>query len=254
MSRAMVAEAERAPAPEGAAMSLLEHLDELRRRLVRVAAGLAVGFALCYWQADALMDWCQAPYLKVAHEPLSVMAVSEAFFVKIRLAFVASLFLVSPWTAWQAWLFVRPALYAPERRFALPFLFSVAGFFLLGGWFGYRVGLPYMLHFLLGEAAEGFDVTVRAESYVSTFTSVILGLGLVFEAPVLAAVLARLGLLDHAWLARKIRPAILVIAILAAIITPSGDIPTMLVFAVPMLGLYVLSMGVAWAFRRRGAP
>lgn len=235
----------------GAPMSLLEHLDELRRRLVRVAIGGTVAFLLCWWQAEALMTWCQAPYMKVAGEPLSVMAVSEAFFVKVRVAFVAAIFLSSPWTAWQAWCFVRPALYERERRLALPFLASVAGFFIAGGAFGYYVGLPFMLEFLLGQAAEGFELDIRAENYVSTFTSVLLGLGLVFETPVVAALLARFGVIDHRWLLRKIRPAIIIITILAAVITPSGDIPTLLIFALPMMGLYGLSIGVAWACARR---
>lgn len=255
---AMTPEAARAAIPDPAApgdggspMSLLEHLDELRRRLVRVALGVAAAFLLCWWQADLLMGWCQAPYVKVTGVPLSVMAVTEAFFVKMRVAFVASLFLSSPWTAWQAWCFVRPALFEPERRLALPFLSSVAGFFLAGGAFGYFVGLPFMLSFLLGQAADGFDLNVRAESYVSTFTSVLLGLGLVFETPVIAALLARFGLIDHRWLLSKIRPAILIITVLAALITPSGDIPTLLIFALPMLALYGISIGVAWAFARR---
>lgn len=235
----------------GAAMSLLDHLDELRRRLVRVAIGLMTGFLLCWWQADAILAWCQAPYLRIAHEPLSVMAVSEAFFVKVRLAFLASAFLCAPWMAWQAWCFIRPALYAKERRMAVPFMVSVAGFFIAGGAFGYYVGLPFMLQFLLGEASAGFELNIRAESYVSTFTSTLLGLGLVFEAPVLAALLSRMGLLDHLWLIKRFRPAILIITILAAVITPSGDIPTLLVFALPMLGLYGISIAVAWVFAKR---
>ncbi len=235
----------------GPAMALLEHLDELRRRLVRIAAGLALGFLLCWWQADAIFAWCQAPYLAVAHEPLSVIAVTEAFFVKVRVAFLASLFLTAPWTAWQAWGFISPALYAKERRMALPFLVGVAGFFLAGGAFGYYVGLPFMLEYLIGQAAQGLELDVRAESYISTVTSVLVGLGLVFEAPVLAALLARMGIIDHRWLAKRSRHALVIVTILAAVITPSGDIPTMLVFALPMMALYGLSIGVAWAFARR---
>jgi sec-independent protein translocase protein TatC len=236
-------------------MSLLEHLDELRKRLVRVGIGLAAGFLLCWWQADRLMHWCQLPYeAATGGHQLAVMAVSEAFFVKVRVAFMTAVFVTAPWTALQAWGFVKPALHQHERRMAIPFLVSVAGFFIAGGAFGYFVGLPFMLKFLLGQAAAGFEVHVRAESYVSTFTSTLLGLGAVFEAPVLAAILSRLGLLDWKWLLKKIRPAILIIFVLAAVITPSGDIPTMLVFATPMLALYLLSVGVAWMFARRRNP
>jgi sec-independent protein translocase protein TatC len=240
-----------APPPTGGAMSLMQHLDELRKRLVRIAIGVAAGFFLCWWQADLLMEWCQAPYRAVANHPLAVMAVAEAFFVKVHVAFGAALFLTAPWIAYQAWMFVSPGLYPRERRLAVPFIVLVSFFFLCGGAFGYFVGLPAMLDFLLKKAAVGFDVQVRAESYVSTFIRLIVGMGLVFEAPVLAALLARMGLLSAGFLIRKLRISIVVIAVLAAFITPSGDIPTMLVFAVPMLVLYLLSIGVAWVFARK---
>lgn len=243
-------DAKEAPAVAGH-MSLLQHLDELRRRLVRIGLGLAVAFTFCWWQADPLLAWCQAPYLAIAHEPLAVMAVAEAFFVKVRVAFVVALFASAPWTAFQAWAFIRPGLYPRERRLAIPFIALVSLFFIGGGAFGYYVGLPAMLRFLLGDAASGLQVIVRAESYVGTFVRLLVGMGLVFEAPVLAALLARMGFLSPGLLVRNLRYAIVIIAVLAALITPSGDIPTMLVFAVPMLLLYAFSIGVAAVFARR---
>jgi sec-independent protein translocase protein TatC len=234
----------------GAAMSLLGHLEELRRRLVATAIGVAVAFSLAYWKVDAVMEWCQGPYHKVTNEPLSVFAVSEAFFVKVRVAFLASLFLAAPWIVVQVWGFISPALYPRERRMAVPFIVAVSACFLAGGAFGYYVGLPVMLSFLLGQSSKGFELDIRAESYVSTLTTTLVGMGLVFEAPVLAAILARLGLVTAKGLASKLRHAILGVTVLAAVITPSGDIPTLLVFAVPMLLLYVVSIGVAWFFGR----
>ena len=239
--------------PVAGQMTLLQHLDELRKRLVRIAIGLGVAFMFCWWQADPLVAWCQAPYVAVAHEPLAVMAVAEAFFVKVRVAFVVALFASAPWTAFQVWSFIRPGLYPRERRLAIPFIVLVSLFFIAGGAFGYYVGLPAMLRFLLGDAASGFQVFVRAESYVSTFVRLLVGMGIVFEAPVLAALLARLGFLSPGILVKKLRYAIVIIAVLAALITPSGDIPTMLVFAVPMFGLYVFSIGVAYVFAKREA-
>ena len=244
-------EADETEGSAGERMPLLQHLDELRRRVVRTAIAIGVGFFLCWWKADLLVAWCQAPYERVVGEPLAIMAVSEAFFVKVRLAFLAALFLTAPWTAWQAWAFVAPGLYARERRLAVPFIVLVSAFFIAGGAFGYSIGLPAMLRFLLGEAAHGFDVVVRADSYVTTFTRLLAGMGLVFEAPVLAALLARMGLLTSGFLVRKLRHAVVIIAILAAFITPSGDIPTMLVFAAPMTVLYLLCIAVAWALERK---
>ena len=234
----------------GAAMSLLGHLEELRRRLVATALGVALGFGIAYWQVDPIMAWCQGPYRSVTDQPLSVFAVSEAFFVKVRVAFLASIFLAAPWIVVQAWGFISPALYPRERRLAVPFILAASACFLAGGAFGYYVGLPVMLSFLLGQASRGFELDIRAESYVSTLTTTLVGMGLVFEAPVLAAILARLGLVSAKGLASKLRHAILGVTVLAAIITPSGDIPTLLVFAVPMMLLYVLSIGVAWLFGR----
>jgi len=137
-----------------------------------------------------------------------------------------------------------------ERRLAVPFVLFTTLFFVAGGAFGYLVGLPAMLNFLLGQAAAGFEKSIRAEGYVETFSHLLLGMGAVFEAPVLAWFLARTGLLSAGWLVRVSRHAVIVIAVLAALITPSGDIPTMVIFALPMLVLYALSILVAWAAGR----
>jgi sec-independent protein translocase protein TatC len=232
-------------------MPFLAHLDEVRKRLLRVALGVVASFLLCWWQADRLLGWCIRPYSEIVPEPLAVLAVTEQFFVTVRVAFLASLFLAAPFTAWQLWAFVRPGLYPREKRMAVPFTLAVSGFFVAGGWFAYSVGLPAMLRFLLAPSAAGFARTISVSSYVSTFTGVVLGMGLVFETPVLAGLLARLGLLSPGFLLRKFRIAVVGIAFAAALITPSGDIPTMLVFAFPMLALYGVSIVVAWIFQRR---
>jgi sec-independent protein translocase protein TatC len=218
-----------------------------------MALGVAVAFSLCYWRVDDLMAWVEAPLRTVpelAGQRLSVFTVAEGFFIKIRVAFLAAIFLSSPWTLVQLWLFVRPGLYASERRLAIPFVLFTTAFFVAGGAFGYLVGLPAMLDFLLGTAAAGFEKNIRAEGYVQTFSRLLLGMGAVFEAPVLAWFLARLGLLSAGLLVRQARVAIVVIAVLAALITPSGDIPTMVIFALPMIVLYGLSILVAWAAGR----
>ena len=232
-------------------MSLLQHLDELRRRLTWASMGLAVAFLTCWWKADVLVEWCQAPYIAVAHSPLAVMEVAEGFFVKVRVAFAAALFASSPWIAWQGWCFVAPGLYRRERSLAIPFIVLVSAFFIAGGAFGYYVGLPAMLKFLLGPGSQGFTVVVRADSYISMLVRLLVGMGLVFEAPVLTALLARMGVVSSRFLVSKVRHSIVIIFILAAFITPSGDIPTMLVFALPMHVLYGLSLAVAFAFERK---
>jgi sec-independent protein translocase protein TatC len=189
----------------------------------------------------------------VVDEPLSVISVGEGFFVEMRASFLAALFVSAPWTLWQVWGFVSPGLYARERRLAIPFVFFTSLFFIAGGAFGYYVGWPAILDYLIGTASQGYEKNIRAQGYMDLLTKVLLGMGLVFEAPVLSAFLARLGLVSAGWLLRYWKHAMVGIAILAAFITPSGDIPTMVVFAVPMVLLYLVSVAVAWALgRRRG--
>ena len=251
----MSAELEKSPteAEESGGMSLLEHLDELRRRLLWAAGGITLSFLLCWWKAEVLFDWCVAPYREVVGEDLSVVAVGEGFLTQLRVAFVCSLFLSAPWWMWQAWAFVRPGLYPKERRLAIPFVVLTSGFFALGGWFTYSVGLPAMLDYLVNVASQGFEKDIRAESYMSIFGHAMIGMGVVFEAPVLTFFLARMGLVSHSFLLKKSRIATVIVFVLAAVITPTPDIPTMLLFAIPMTGLFWLSVIVAWVFRRRPA-
>lgn len=236
--------------PPEATMSLFDHLGELRSRILRSGAGIVLAFLLCWWQADRIFAWCEEPYRRVVAEPLSVLAVAEAFLIKIRVAFLASLFLSAPLTLYQAWAFIRPGLHPHERRLAIPFTLSTSAFFLAGGAFGYFVGMPAILEFLIQQSAQNFEKDIRAESYIFAFSRVLLGMGAVFEAPVLSYFLARLGVLGKRTLIRKTKLAIILIAILAALITPSGDIPTMVVFAAPMLVLYGLSILIVFVTAR----
>jgi sec-independent protein translocase protein TatC len=234
-------------------MSLFEHLEELRKRLLFSAGGILVAFLACWWQSEILFAWCVLPYHEVVGEELSVIALGEGFLIHVRVAFIIALFLSAPWWLWQVWAFVRPGLYPSERRLAIPFLLLTTAFFLLGGWFAYEIGLPAILDFLMNKSAEGFEKDVRAENYIATFGRVLIAMGVVFEAPVLTFFLARLGLVTHRFLVAKARIATIVIFVVAAVITPSGDVPTLLVFALPMLALYWVSVLVALVFRRRPA-
>lgn len=249
----MSAELESRPAEpdEPAGMSLFEHLEELRTRLLWSAGGILGIFMLCWWQSPLLFDWCVKPYREVVGEELSVVAVGEGFLTHLRVAFVCSIFLSAPWWMWQAWAFVRPGLYPKERRLAVPFVLLTSAFFLLGGWFAYDVGLPPTLDYLINKASVGFEKDIRAESYIQIFGRVMLGMGLAFEAPVLTFFLARMGLVTHRFLIEKSRIATVIVFVLAAVITPTGDIPTLLLFAIPMTGLFWLSVLVAYVFRRR---
>ena len=148
------------------------------------------------------------------------------------------------------WLFISPGLYRHEKRYVLPFLFSTVGLFLAGGYFGYRLVYPAALDFLLSYG-EQFRPMITIGEYTDLFLTVILGLGLVFEMPVLIFFLALMGVVDAGFLWRNFRYSILVIFIIAAILTPTTDILNMVIFAAPMIALYVISIGIAWLVHPR---
>jgi sec-independent protein translocase protein TatC len=165
-------------------------------------------------------------------------------------ALLAGIFLASPVVLYQFWLFVSPALYRHERRIVVPFVVFTTVFFLGGGYFGYKVAFPMVVHFLL-QVGQGFRQVVTINEYFSMASKVILGLGLVFELPVLILLLSRLGIVTHRFLLKYFRYAVLVIFLIAAVITPTPDIPTQCVFALPMVALYLLGVLVAWIFGKK---
>jgi sec-independent protein translocase protein TatC len=163
---------------------------------------------------------------------------------------VAGIILASPVILWQIWLFVAPALYRNERRWVWPFLVASVVFFLSGCAFGYYQAFPLVVGFLVG-MGRPFQAVITINEYLSTATKVILGLGLCFEMPILVFFLARMGVVSEKWLLAKFKYAVLIIFFVAAVITPTPDITTQCVFAVPMILLYLLGVGVAWIFRKR---
>lgn len=247
-----VADDSQEESPELPRMTLLEHLDELRRRLVWSLAAVFVGFLVCWGFSRPLFAWISRPLTQFLpeSEPLAFTALADPFMLYIKVAFLAGIFLSSPFVLFQLWLFVAPALYRSERLVAAPFLLFTTAFFVAGGYFGYAVALPMVARFFL-EVGEGFRQVVTINAYFSLASKVILGLGLVFEMPVLIFFLARMGVVTHRFLLRQFRYAVLLIFIIAAIITPTPDAATQTVFAVPMILLYLLGVLIAWAFGKK---
>jgi sec-independent protein translocase protein TatC len=167
-------------------------------------------------------------------------------------ALLGGLILASPIILWQLWLFVAPALYRREKRFAIPFLVASVLFFLSGCAFGYLEAFPVVVGFLVGMGSN-FQAVITINEYLSTASKVILGLGLCFELPILILFLTRMGVVSERWLLKKFKYAVLVVFVIAAIITPTPDVATQVVFAVPMLLLYLLGIAVSWIFRKRPA-
>ena len=216
--------------------SFFEHLAELRKRLFWTIGFLIVGFGACYSFHKELFHLVALPLLKLApdqyEQVFAFHTLSEPFFTYLRLSFYAGIFVASPFILHQVWLFISPALYQKEKRYAIPFIFFTTILFLAGGYFGYTIGLKYMITFFLNEA-EGLIPVLTMDKYVGLTTSIVLGMGLVFETPIVILFLALMGIVDHKMLLAKFKYAILIVFIVAAVITPSGDPVTQTVFAVP---------------------
>src|SRR6201996_1965736 len=247
VDRARTAVTERAELP---GMSLLEHLEELRRRLIHSGVYLIIAFFIAYGFRERLFAFMERPItaaLTAHHLDPHLVYLNPVdpfnFFIKISL--VGGAILASPFILYQVWLFISPGLYRNEKRYVLPFMTATIGLFLAGAFFGYHYVYPGALDFLLGYGKQ-FQPMVTISEYTDLFMTVILGLGIVFELPILVMFLALFGLVTPRWLWRNIRYAILVIFIIDAIITPTPDILTMCVFAAPMVGLYIISIGVAY--------
>jgi len=239
-------------AEELPAMGLLEHLDELRKRIVRALIAFAVAFFVCWSWSSEIYQFLAQPIYRYLPEgtKLAFLGITDPFLVYMKVAALAATFVSSPIILYQLWAFVAPGLYRHERRLAAPFIFFGTMLFLSGGAFAYYVAFPFAVEFLLQMGTE-FTATITVDSYLSFLMTVILGLGLMFELPTLIFFLSRLGLVTPAFLMRHFRWAVLGIFVLAAVITPTPDVVNMCIFALPTLGLYLVGVAVSALF---GAP
>ena len=226
-------------------MSLMEHLDELRKRLVRSFIYLALGFFVCWFLRDRLVNIIQAPLAHIG-KTLVFTHPMDPLNLQLQVSLVAGAILASPFILFQVWLFIAPGLYQKERRFVVPFMAATVGLFLTGAFFGYFFVLPGALKILIVDFGKNFTSMVTIEEYSSFFLSIILGLGISFEMPILIFFLAMFGIVSPRFLWKNIRYAILVVFVVAAAICPSPDPWTMCIYAVPMLALYIVGIGVAW--------
>jgi sec-independent protein translocase protein TatC len=232
-------------------MGFLDHLEELRKRLVRSVIAVAAGTGVCWGFRERIYDLMQRPIVQVLHEKhlpekLVYLNPVDPFNLYLKIAMLAGLFLTSPFVLYQVWMFISPGLYRNEKRYILPFLVSTITLFTLGGYFGYSVAYPRALDFFVIKFNGQFQPMITISEYTQLFLSIVLGMGLIFEMPILVFFLAFLGIMTPAFMVKNFRYAILVIFVLAAIVTPTPDIVNMCVFAAPMLALYALSIGVAW--------
>ena len=233
-------------------LPLTSHLQELRTRLILSFVAIGVGFGLCYTFSQPLFDILAAPLLKVMPIGGSLIftSVAEAFFTYMKVGFIGGLILASPFVLYQIWAFVAPGLYRNEKRYVVPFVFLGSFFFALGISFGYFVALPIGFKFLLGYATDFIKPMPSVKEYLSFSIKFLLAFGLVFEFPVVLLLLARIGVVDARTLARQRKYAILLIFVFAAVVTPP-DLISQVIMALPLMGLYELSILLAKVFGKK---
>jgi sec-independent protein translocase protein TatC len=239
---------------EQTTMSFLDHLEELRTRLFRVAIGIVVMSVLSYYWASDIFFLLTKP-LHQSGLKVEVIGTSpaEAFVVKLEVALLVGVLLSLPYSFYQLWLFVAPGLHEGEKKLAIPFVFFSTLFFILGVVFCYAVAFPFAFAFFLTEYESiGVSAAIRIDEYLSFVLTTLLVFGLVFELPVLTFFLARMRLISSQWLVQKGRYGIVAIFVVAAVLTPP-DVVSQILLAVPLLILYGLCIGVChFVEKRRG--
>jgi sec-independent protein translocase protein TatC len=233
-------------------MSFLEHLEELRKRLVISLLSIFGAFILCWNFADRIYTWLAQPLLKFLPpgSKLVYTTLTEPFMLYMKVAFFAGIFLASPILMFQVWRFISPGLYKRERRWAAPFIVSATLFFIAGGYFGWKVILPGACDFFLATGKQ-FTQMIKVDDFFSFASKMILASGLVFETPILIFFLARFGIVTPAFLLQKFKYAVVLAFIIAAIVTPTPDMVTQTMLALPMIILYLLGVGIAFLFGKR---
>jgi sec-independent protein translocase protein TatC len=234
--------AERAELPS---MSLMEHLEELRKRIVHSALYLGAGFVICWFFHLRIVDFFQSPLTRL-NLKLSYTHPMDPLNFDLKVALLGGAILAAPFILYEVWLFIAPGLYQKEKRFVIPFMSATVALFFTGASFGYFFVLPGALKILILDFGAGFNSVITIEEYTGFFLSIILGLGISFELPILIFFLALFGIVSPKFLWKNIRYAILIVFVIAAIICPSPDPWTMCIYAIPMLALYILGIGIAW--------
>jgi sec-independent protein translocase protein TatC len=237
-------------------LPLTSHLQELRKRLILSFIAIGVGFCLCYAFADKIFNILAAPLmdiLKIKGGSLIFISVAEAFFTYMKVAFIAGIIVTSPFILYQIWAFVAPGLYQKEKRYVVPFVLGGSLFFALGVLFGYYVAIPVGFKFLLGYATDFIKPMPSMKEYLSFSIKFLLAFGLVFEFPVVLVLLSKIGIIDAKILARQRKYAILLIFVFAAVMTPP-DFISQVLMALPLIGLYELSILLSKIFGKKSTP
>jgi len=230
-------------------MTFLEHLEELRQRLLRSIIALVVAFGICWGFHEQIFHFLTEPLRRSGFKDQFIYtSPAEALMLYMKMSFFIGIFLAAPFILYQIWAFISPGLYAHERSWAAPFIIAGSLFFVGGAAFGHYYLFPSTFGFLGQFGGPDMRFMPRIGEYYSFYSWFILGLGIVFQIPVVIFILARIGLVTPRFLLRWWKFAVVGAFIAAAIITPTPDMVTQTMLAAPMLGLYGLGVLVAWLF------
>jgi sec-independent protein translocase protein TatC len=231
-------------------MTFLEHLDELRRRIIYSLYAVLACMVPAFYFWDTMYDYL-TKYFQHNGGTLIYTRPTAGFMFSMKISFIAALLLASPFVFAQLWFFIAPGLYRREKKLVIPFVLASTTLFLSGAAFGHFVAYPAMWKFFASFQRNGVQFFPTIDETFSFYWKMLGGLGVAFELPILVFVLARFGIVDARFLARNTKYAILIIFIIAAVLTPTPDPVNQTIFALPMLALYGISIGVAWAFGKK---
>jgi sec-independent protein translocase protein TatC len=235
-------------------LSLRDHLLELRQRLKWMVIWLLVGFSACYYWSQPIFHFMMQPVFAALPEGERALHFSssiEPFMIYLKVGLYAGLFVASPLLFWQIWLFVAPGLYRKERRTIAPFVIAATAFFIGGAVFCYLVILPPAFQFLISAAGPDIKPVLMMDDQLSLVMMMLLAFGIIFELPLILTLFAMIGLVDHKFLSKYRRHAIVVNVIIAAVVTPTGDPFNLALMALPMLLCYELGILGARIFGKK---
>ena len=232
----------------GGRMSFLEHLDELRKRIVNSCIAIAVCVAGGFYWINQIIDFILAPTRKALPPGVKLIYTQpgEAFSLYVQIALIMGVVLAAPYIMYQVWMFIAPGLYSNEKRMAYPFVFFTTIGFVAGAAFNHYVSFPFMMAFFASFNTPDLAFMPKLDDVFGLYTKMLLGMGIVFQMPTVVFFLAKMQLVSARFLIAHLKYALLIIFIVAAVITPTGDMMTQVIFAAPMLGLYLLSIVIAW--------
>lgn len=237
----------------GGKMSFLEHLDELRKRLIASVIAAVVGCIIAFFFIGRIFEFVIGPLKAMLSNGGTFIATepAEIFMLYLKVGALCGLCVAMPFILWQLWLFVAPGLYSHEKKFAIPFVLFSSIFFFAGAFFSHYIAFPYTWRFFLGFESDLVRFMPKLGPTFSLYVKMLLGFGAIFQMPVLVLALARMGVVTAGFLVRHTKYAVLIIFILGAVLSPGGDIPSQVMMAGPMLVLYAFSILIAWLFGKR---